>query len=111
MILLVAFRFLGVDSSELDWVLLLVAYAVVVILTALPLTPGGIGVAALGYTWLLAPGDPDLANLIASASLLNKVFTWLLPIAVGLIPLANRRRSQPKGTSIAAAPDGEALAT
>ncbi|MFW2336592.1 lysylphosphatidylglycerol synthase transmembrane domain-containing protein [Ilumatobacter sp.] len=94
-ILLVAFRFLGVEAEQLDWVVLLVAYAVVVILTALPLTPGGIGVASLGYTWLLAPGDPDLANLIASASLLNKVFTWLLPIVVGLIPLANWRRNQP----------------
>lgn len=98
-ILLAAFRFLGVDSDELDWVLLLVAYAVVVILTALPLTPGGIGVAALGYTWLLAPGDQDLANLIASASLINKVFTWLLPIVVGLIPLAAWRRRQPSDSS------------
>jgi len=101
-ILLVAFRFLGVDSAELDWVLLLVAYSVVVILTALPLTPGGIGVASLGYTWLLAPGDPDLANLIASASLLNKVFTWLLPIVVGLVPLATWRRRESNPSSTAA---------
>lgn len=99
-ILLVAFRFLGVEADQLDWVVLLVAYSVVVILTALPLTPGGIGVASLGYTWLLAPGEPELANLIASASLLNKVFTWLLPIVVGLIPLASwRRRQQSDDTS------------
>jgi uncharacterized membrane protein YbhN (UPF0104 family) len=110
-ILLAAFRFLGVDSDQLDWVLLLVAYSVVVILTALPLTPGGLGVASLGYTWLLAPGDPDLANLIASASLLNKVFTWLLPIVVGVIPLMNWRRNAQSESSPEACVDDEQEAT
>lgn len=92
-ILVVAMRYVGVTTDDVDWVTALLAYSVVVLLTALPLTPGGLGVSALGYTWLLAPGDPALASLIASASLLNKVFTWLLPIVVGIIPVVQWRRS------------------
>ena len=93
-IMLASLRFLGVDSSSVDWVELLVAYAIVMLLTALPLTPGGIGVAAVGYTAVLAPGNPALANLIASASLLTRVFTWMLPIAVGIVPLVRWKRQE-----------------
>lgn len=90
-IMLVALRYVGVGPDDVDWVILLVAYALVTLLTAIPITPGGIGVAAVGYTALLAPGDQALANLIASASLLTKVVTWLLPIVLGVVPLLGLR--------------------
>lgn len=98
-ILLVALRFVGVTNEQVDWVDLLVAFALVLILTALPLTPGGIGVAAVGYTAILGDGDPVLSNLIGSASLLTRVFTWLLPVLIGLIPLLRWRRSQRRSAS------------
>lgn len=99
-IMLAAMRFVGVDADLVDWVDLLVAYALVLILTALPLTPGGIGVAAVGYTAILAEGDPVLANLIGSASLLSRVFTWLLPMVVGFIPLARWRRTRTQEVAV-----------
>jgi len=92
--MLTALRFVGVDADEIDWVILLVAYALVTLLTAIPITPGGIGVAAVGYTALLAPNDQGLANLIASASLLTRVVTWLLPVVLGVIPLMQVRKSR-----------------
>ncbi len=92
-ILLAALRFVGVSSDQVDWVSLLAAFALASFVGSLPLTPGGVGVSALAYTWLLAPNNPELANLIASASLLNKVFTWLLPIVSGIVPLTLWRRA------------------
>lgn len=92
-ILLAALRYVGVSSDEVDAVSLLGAFALASFVGSLPLTPGGIGVSALTYSWLLAPNNPELANLIASASLLNKVFTWLLPIVCGIVPLTLWRRS------------------
>lgn len=92
-ILLAGLRYVGVPADEIDAASLLAAFALVSFLGALPLTPGGIGISAFGYAWLLAPDDPSLASLIASASLLNKVFTWLLPIVAGLVPLFRWRRA------------------
>jgi uncharacterized protein (TIRG00374 family) len=87
-------------GQRVDWVALIVAYALVLLLTMLPLTPGGIGVAAVGYTAILARGDPVLANLIAAASMLTRLFTWLIPMVVGFIPLIRWRRSQAHQTVV-----------
>ena len=105
LIMLAPLRFVGVELREVDWVSLLVAYALVLILTMLPLTPGGIGVAAVGYTAILAGGDPEFANLIAAASLLAKLFTWLLPMIISFGPLVmwQRRQAKEKADGAAAA--------
>ena len=88
-ILLVSMRAMGISNEQIDWAVLLVAYAVVRLLTLIPLTPGGLGVAAAGYTFLLTgASDKDLANSIAAASFLTRIWVWLFPMLVGFIPLA-----------------------
>ena len=110
LIMLASLRSVGVESSGVDWVSLLVAYALVLTLTMLPLTPGGIGVAAVGYTAILAGDDPVLANLIAAASLLTKLATWLLPMVVGFGPLVMWKRSQAMEKAEAATTTGPGAA-
>ena len=86
-------RYVGIGNDQVDWAVLLVAYAIVRLLTLIPLTPGGIGVAAVGYTFLLTEAsDPDLANAIAAASFLTRIWVWLFPMIVGFGPLATWRR-------------------
>lgn len=92
-ILLVSMRAMGISNEQIDWAVLLVAYAVVRLLTLIPLTPGGLGVAAAGYTFLLTKAsDKDLANSIAAASFLTRIWVWLFPMIVGFIPLAMWRK-------------------
>lgn len=95
-IVVVSMRFVGITGDVVDWVDLLVAYAIVRLITLIPLTPGGIGVAAVGYVYLLGAGnDPALANLIAAASFLTRIFVWLVPLIVGIPPfLLWRKKSQ-----------------
>jgi uncharacterized membrane protein YbhN (UPF0104 family) len=93
-ILLASLRFVGVSNAQIDWVALLAAYAIVRLITLIPLTPGGIGVAATGYVILLGRGDNELANLIGAASFLTRIFVWLIPLLIGIIPLLAWRRRQ-----------------
>lgn len=110
-ILLASMRAVGISNDQIDWVTLLVAYAVVRLLTLVPLTPGGLGVAAAGYTFLLTGvSDKDLANQIAAASFLTRIWVWLFPMLVGFIPLAmwrKRMKSDPAQLTPSTAPASE----
>jgi uncharacterized membrane protein YbhN (UPF0104 family) len=58
------------------------------LLTAVPVTPGGSGVAELGLVAVLAAGaGPTAAPAAAAGALLYRVFTYLLEVPVGA-PLA-----------------------
>lgn len=98
-IMLASLRFVGVSNDQIDWADLLAAYAIVRLITVIPLTPGGIGVAAAGYVILLGQGDDTLANLIGAASFLTRIFVWLVPLLIGILPLVSWRRSQQRTPS------------
>lgn len=92
-ILLASVRFVGVSNSQVDWIDLLVAYAIVRLITLIPITPGGIGVAAAGYVVILgAQQDQALSNLIGAASFLTRIFVWLVPLLIGIVPLVMWRQ-------------------
>jgi uncharacterized membrane protein YbhN (UPF0104 family) len=85
-VLLVALRTVGVSNDEVSWQAAFAAYSFVRLLSAVPLTPGGLGVVELGLTAALASGLPDnTTNQIAAAVLLYRALTWLLPIPLGLV--------------------------
>jgi uncharacterized membrane protein YbhN (UPF0104 family) len=50
LVLLLALRHVGVSEAEVGWVEVLGAFAFMRLLTALPITPGGLGVVELGLT-------------------------------------------------------------
>jgi len=47
-VLLIALRHIGVSDDEVDWAEILAVFAFVRLLTAIPITPGGLGVVELG---------------------------------------------------------------
>jgi uncharacterized protein (TIRG00374 family) len=85
LVLLIALRNVGVSQGELSWIAVLGAFAFVRLISALPLTPGGVGVVELGYAAVLTIGMDDLLSAqVVAAILLFRAITYLLPIPLGL---------------------------
>lgn len=86
LVLLVALRHVGVSEDELSWITVLAAFAFVRLISALPLTPGGVGVVELGYAAVLTIGLDDVTSAqVVAAILVFRAVTYLLPIPLGLI--------------------------
>ncbi len=84
LLLFVCVRGLGVESDELSAAGILAAFAFGRLITAIPITPGGIGVMELGLTAaLLASGTPPEAQTVA-AVLLFRFFSLVTPIPLGI---------------------------
>jgi uncharacterized protein (TIRG00374 family) len=83
-LLLVALRAVGVTAGQVSWVQALAAYSAASLLTALPVTPGGIGVLELGLAGaLIAAGGPHAG--VVAAVLVYRTVSLLLPLPVGAI--------------------------
>ncbi|MBN1094156.1 UPF0104 family protein [Blastococcus sp. TML/M2B] len=83
LVLLLALRFVGVTGDEVSAVEVLAVFAFARLLTAVPFTPGGLGVIELALiTGLSAAGGPRA--LVAAAVLVFRALTYVLPIPVGL---------------------------
>jgi uncharacterized membrane protein YbhN (UPF0104 family) len=93
-LLLVCLRVTGVSASEVTAVEAFAAWALVRILGALPLTPGGVGIVEVGLTGaLVAFGAPN-AEAVA-ATLLYRALTILPTLALGLLAAATWRTHHP----------------
>jgi putative heme transporter len=85
-VLLIALRHVGVSNDEVEWQQVLAAFAFVRLVSAVPITPGGLGLVELGLTAALGSGLPDgTKNQIAAAVLLYRALTWLAPIPLGVM--------------------------
>jgi uncharacterized membrane protein YbhN (UPF0104 family) len=86
LVLLVALRNVGVSQDELSWIAVLAAFSFVRLISALPLTPGGVGVVELGYAAVMTIGLDDITSAqVVAAILLFRAVTYLLPIPLGLV--------------------------
>ena len=104
-VLLVALRHVGVSESEVSWVRVLAAFAFVRLISALPITPGGLGVVELGYTAALSIGVDDITRAqIVAAILVFRFITFFLPIPLGATSYVIWRRNKSWRTR---APDAE----
>ncbi len=84
LVLLVALRHVGVAETEVSWVRVLAAFAFVRLISALPITPGGLGVVELGYAAALSIGvDAATRAQIVAAVLVFRFITYALPIPLG----------------------------
>ena len=92
-LLLVSLRFVGVTSSQVDVQLAWEAFAAGLLLSMVPFLPGGLGAVELGYVTIMAGSDEALASQVAAAAFLARLFGWLLPIVVGIVPLMGWQRS------------------
>jgi uncharacterized protein (TIRG00374 family) len=96
--LVMSLRFVGVTAEQASVSVIFDAYAVGLLLSMIPIFPGGIGVVELAYVGVIvgSSGNSDLANAVTAGAFVHRIFTWLLPILVGLIPLAGWRRDMVK---------------
>ncbi|MGI8807793.1 MAG: lysylphosphatidylglycerol synthase transmembrane domain-containing protein [Acidimicrobiales bacterium] len=92
LVLLLALRHIGVSNDEVSWAQVLAAFAFVRLLTAIPITPGGLGVVELGLIAALTAAGGDRAEVVG-AVLIFRGLTYLLPIPLGLLTYLFWRRN------------------
>ena len=82
--LLVTLRAVGVSPMQIHWAEVLAAFSLVRLVSAIPITPGALGVIEVGLVGLLA-ADRSLntTELIAGAVLLFRFLTYAVPTVVG----------------------------
>ena len=90
-VLLISLRHVGVSNDEVSWQEALAAFCFVRLLTALPITPGGLGVVELGATAALIAAGGDRGQVVA-AVLVYRAATYLPPIPMGLVAYAFWRK-------------------
>jgi putative heme transporter len=90
-VFIVALRATGVGSGEVTWIEALAAWGLIRLLTAVPVTPGGIGIVELGLATALVGFGAGNAQAVA-AVLLYRVLTVVPTVVLGgLLGLTWRR--------------------
>jgi uncharacterized membrane protein YbhN (UPF0104 family) len=86
LVLLACLRGVGLSQAQAPWQTSLAAFAFVRLLTALPVTPGGLGITELGLVGILAVGAGHRASAqMTAAVLLYRAVTYLPTIPLGAI--------------------------
>jgi uncharacterized protein (TIRG00374 family) len=91
LVLFVSIRAVGVPASDVSFVEVFASWALIRIITTIPVTPGGLGVVELGLTGALVSFGGSRVDVVA-AVLLYRALTYVPPIAVGGICLLVWRR-------------------
>jgi uncharacterized membrane protein YbhN (UPF0104 family) len=83
LVLLIALRSVGVSNNQVNWAEALAVFSFARLVTAIPLTPGGVGIVEVALiTGLSAAGGPRAE--VAAAVLVFRALTYVLPIPYGL---------------------------
>ena len=86
LVLLACLRGTGLSQAQMPWQTSLAAFAFIRLLTALPITPGGLGVTELGLVGILATSTGPAASVqVTAAVLLYRAVTYLPPIPLGAL--------------------------
>lgn len=94
-VLLVSLRHVGVGQQDLSWIQVLAAFAFVRLISALPVTPGGVGVVELGYAAAMTIGmDGSTSAQVVAAILVFRAITYALPIPLGAASYLIWRRNR-----------------
>jgi putative heme transporter len=93
LVLVTSLRVMGVSDDEVSWAAVLVVFAFARLLTAIPLTPGGVGVVELALITGLTRAGGDAAQVVA-AVLLFRLLTYVLPILLGAFSYVVWRRKR-----------------
>jgi putative heme transporter len=106
LVLLLSLRDVGVSEDEVSWVQVLAAFSFIRLVSALPVTPGGVGVVELGLTAALVAAGGAEAE-VAAGVLIYRALTYLLPIPIGVfLYLKWQRGSAARKERVAAAKAG-----
>jgi uncharacterized protein (TIRG00374 family) len=106
--LVLSMRFMGVTVEQASVGIIFDAYAVGLLLSMIPIFPGGLGVVELAYVGVIVgtSGNTELATAVTAGAFVHRIFTWLLPIIIGLVPLIGWRRNMVKQKESAATDAG-----
>jgi uncharacterized membrane protein YbhN (UPF0104 family) len=93
LVLLLALRHVGVSEAEINWAQVLSVFAFVRLISAFPITPGGIGLVELGYIGGLYVAGKAHADVpldvfkaqVAAAVLVFRTLTFVLQIPLGAL--------------------------
>jgi uncharacterized membrane protein YbhN (UPF0104 family) len=83
LVLLLALRFAGVDAEQAGWIEVLAVFSFARLLTAIPFTPGGLGVIELALITGIAATGGERAE-VAAGVLIFRALTYVLPIPIGV---------------------------
>jgi uncharacterized protein (TIRG00374 family) len=83
LVLLLTLRHVGVSNAAVSWAEVLAVFAFARLATAIPFTPGGVGVVEAVLIGGLVAAGGDKAKVVA-AVLVYRALTWLLPIPIGV---------------------------
>ncbi len=92
-VLLVTLRAMGVSDDEVGWAQVLAAFAFARLLTAVPLTPGGVGIIELALIASITDAGGDDAEVVASV-LIYRLLTYVVPIVFGGLTYLYWRRNR-----------------
>ena len=102
-VLLLALRHVGVSQTEVGWAEALAVFSFARLLTAVPITPGGVGVVEVALVaGLVRAGGAD-AEVVA-AVLVHRTLTYLLPVPLGVLSYLYWRRNRSWRRPLGAAP-------
>jgi uncharacterized protein (TIRG00374 family) len=93
LVLVVTLREMGVSEQEVSAAQILVAFAFARLLTAIPLTPGGVGIIELALISAITSAGGDDAATVA-AVLIYRLLTYVLPIVLGAFTYVYWRRNR-----------------
>jgi uncharacterized membrane protein YbhN (UPF0104 family) len=85
LVLLACLRGTGLSQAQVPWQTSLAAFAAVRLLTALPVTPGGLGITELGLVTILAGAGHEASVQVTAAVLLYRAVTYLPSIPLGAL--------------------------
>jgi uncharacterized protein (TIRG00374 family) len=97
-ILWIALRIVGIGSDVLSGLEIFVVWVIVLLITAIPITPGGIGIAEVAYIWMFTQiaGD-EYSDIIAAGVILFRLIQWAMPIPIGWVIVYFWRRQIKQG--------------
>ena len=94
-VLIVALRLTGVPESALTPADVFAVYALVMVVTIIPLSPGGAGVPELLFiSWLTAIAGTEYQSAVTAGVFLYRLYYWFLPIPLAWILLKGVRRGK-----------------
>jgi uncharacterized membrane protein YbhN (UPF0104 family) len=93
LVLLLCLRHIGVSAQDVGWVEALAVFSFARLLTAIPITPGGLGVVEIALITGLAAAGGARAE-VAAAVLLFRGLTYVVPIPLGLATYLYYKRNR-----------------
>jgi uncharacterized protein (TIRG00374 family) len=95
LVLLVGLRVVGVPEDVLSSAEILAVYSLVMVITIIPLSPGGAGVSELLFISAFSALAPTYEAAITAGVFLYRIYFWFVPIPIAWILLKVARRGRP----------------